>query len=401
MKFGRRERALFLLLLGVGGAGCSRPSNQATANRGDAVAVRALQVQAEPVARRVELVGTLEGEQEVTVSSEVAARVVAIHADLGDRVEAGQVLIELDPTEFHLAVERQQAVLGEVLARLGMAREDAPVPEPAQVSGVRRAAAELAEARSNYERGKTLLAEGVVSQQLYDNAEARYRIAEANYTAAVQEVRNLVARLENLRAELGIAREKLSDTHISAPFAGTVRERLVEVGQYVKEQTPVISLATTNPLKLRAEVPERWFPYVKPGAAVEVTVEAYPGESFPGRVERVARAVNPQSRTVALEAQVANPQERLRPGLFARARLVTSRTEAIVRVPASAVVSFYGVQKVYAIENGEIRERVVKLGDRFGDTVEVTEGLAAGTWIATSELARIRQGIRVEIRKEG
>lgn len=401
MKFGRRERALFLFLLGVGAAGCSRPSNQATGNRGDAVAVRALQVQAELVARRVELVGTLEGQQEVTVSSEVAARVVAIHADLGDRVEARQVLIELDPTEFHLAVERQQAVLGEVLARLGMAKEDAPVPEPAQVSGVRRAAAELAEARSNYERGKTLLAEGVVSQQLYDNAEARYRIAEANYTAAVQEVRNLVARLENLRAELGIAREKLSDTHISAPFAGTVRERLVEVGQYVKEQTPVISLATTNPLKLRADVPERWFPYVKPGAAVEVTVEAYPGESFPGRVERVARAVNPQSRTVALEAQVANPQERLRPGLFARARLVTSRTEAIVRVPASAVVSFYGVQKVYAIENGEIRERVVKLGDRFGDTVEVTEGLAAGTWIATSELARIRQGIRVEIRKEG
>jgi RND family efflux transporter MFP subunit len=384
----------------VGGAGCSHTSNQATGNRGDAVAVRALQVQAEPVARRVELVGTLEGQQEVTVSSEVAARVVAIHADLGDRVEAGQVLIELDPTEFHLAVERQQAVLGEVLARLGMGKEDAPVPEPAQVSGVRRAAAELAEARSNYERGKTLLAEGVVSQQLYDNVEARYRIAEANYTAAVQEVRNLVARLENLRAELGIAREKLSDTHISAPFAGTVRERLVEVGQYVKEQTPVISLATTNPLKLRAEVPERWFPYVKPGAAVEVTVEAYPGESFPGRVERVARAVNPQSRTVALEAQVANPQERLRPGLFARARLVTSRTDAIVRVPASAVVSFYGVQKVYAIENGEIRERVVKLGDRFGDTVEVTEGLAAGTWIATSELARIRQGIRVEIRKE-
>lgn len=401
MKFGRTPRALFLFLLGVGGAGCSHTSNQATANRGDAVAVRALQVQAEPVARRVELVGTLEGQQEVTVSSEVAARVVAIHADLGDRVEAGQVLIELDPTEFHLAVERQQAVLGEVLARLGMGKEDAPVPEPAQVSGVRRAAAELAEARSNYERGKTLLAEGVVSQQLYDNAEARYRIAEANYTAAVQEVRNLVARLENLRAELGIAREKLSDTHISAPFAGTVRERLVEVGQYVKEQTPVISLATTNPLKLRAEVPERWFPYVKPGAAVEVTVEAYPGESFPGRVERVARAVNPQSRTVALEAQVANPQERLRPGLFARARLVTSRTDAIVRVPASAVVSFYGVQKVYAIENGEIRERVVKLGDRFGDTVEVTEGLAAGTWIATSELARIRQGIRVEIRKEG
>lgn len=400
MKFGRRERALLLFLLGVGAAGCSRTSNQATANRGDAVAVRALQVQAEPVARRVELVGTLEGQQEVTVSSEVAARVVAIHADLGDRVEAGQVLIELDPTEFHLAVERQQAVLGEVLARLGMAKEDAPVPEPAQVSGVRRAAAELAEARSNYERGKTLLAEGVVSQQLYDTAEARYRIAEANYTAAVQEVRNLVARLENLRAELGIAREKLSDTHISAPFAGTVRERLVEVGQYVKEQTPVISLATTNPLKLRADVPERWFPYVKPGAAVEVTVEAYPGESFPGRVERVARAVNPQSRTVALEAQVANRQERLRPGLFARARLVTSRTDAIVRVPASAVVSFYGVQKVYAIENGEIRERVVKLGDRFGDTVEVTEGLAAGTWIATSELARIRQGIRVEIRKE-
>lgn len=151
---------------------------------------------------------------------------VALRADLGDRVEQGQILLELDATKYRLAVERQQAALAEVLARLGMAKEDEPLPEPAQTSVVRRATAELAEAKSNFERAKSLQTEGVVSRQLYDSAEARFRVAEANQTAACEEVRNLLARVESLRAQLAIARENLSDTRIRAPFSGTARERL-------------------------------------------------------------------------------------------------------------------------------------------------------------------------------
>jgi membrane fusion protein (multidrug efflux system) len=176
-----------------------------------------------------------------------------------------------------------------------------------------------------------------------------------------------------------------------------VRVRQVEIGQYIKEQGPVMSITAMSPLKLRAGIPEQWFPYVAVGAGVDIAVEAYP-DTFRGRVARVARTIDPQSRTFAIEAEYDNSGQKLRPGLFARAILTTSRTDMILRVPASAVISYYGIQKVYLIENQQIREQVVKLGDRVGDLIEVLEGLTPGASIATTELTRIHQGSRVEIR---
>jgi RND family efflux transporter MFP subunit len=381
-------------------SGCSRTNSSTPAPAPAAVvAVQALQVEASSVQRTVEFVGTLEGEREVTVSSEVAGRVLTIKADLGDRVQPGQVLAEIDSRELVLAVERQQAALQQTLASLGLSKEGDPMPDPASTSVVRRAAADLADARVNYERAQSLVAKNVVAKQVYDSAEARYKGAEANYTSALEGVRNLIAQVENLRVQLALARKKVADASVRAPFGGTIRARMVEMGQYVKEQGSIVSITDTNPLKMRAGIPEQWFPYVTVGARIEFRVEAYP-EKFPGRVSRISRSIDPQSRTFAIEAEVDNTAERLRPGLFARAELLTSRTESVLRVPASAVISYYGVQKIYAIENSQIVEKVVKLGDRFGDVIEVTEGLTSGAWIATTQLTKIQQGSRVEVRKE-
>lgn len=392
------------LLLALVFAGCSREAAEAgkssAGTETSAVAVQALQVQPEKIDRTVELVGTLEGEHEVTISSEVAARVTAIRADLGDRVQQGSPVVELDPTEYRLSVARQRSALLQVSAQLGVMKEGDPVPAASETSIVRRAQADLADARSTFERTKALLAKGVAAQALYDTAEARYQAVQANYTSAQEQVRNLLAQADNLRTQLALAEKKLADCTIRAPFTGTVRTRLVEVGQYVKDQTAVMSIASVDPLKLRASVPERWFPHVAPGAQLNLTVEAY-ADRFPGRVTRVGGAVDPQSRTFNIEARIDNSRGRLRPGLFARAVLVTSKIDSVLRVPAVAVISYYGVQKIYAIQDGLIVEKVVKLGDRSGDVIEVTDGLAAGTWIAVSELTRIRQGSRVQVRREG
>jgi multidrug efflux pump subunit AcrA (membrane-fusion protein) len=380
---------------------CSRGGSSAAPAVGPEapIVVAAFQVQPQTVQRTVELVGTLEGQQEVTVSSELSARVVAVRADLGDRVERGQVLVELDARELQLAVERQKAALSQVLAQLGVSAEGGVIPPAEQTSIVRKAAADLNEAKIVFDRTETLVSKGVSSKALYDTAQARLGVAEANYASALEQVRNLQAQLSNLRAQLALAEKKVGDAIIRASFAGTVRSRMVEVGQYLREQTPVMSIASTNPLKLRASVPERWFPFVREGAQVTLTVEAYP-DRFAGRVVRVARAVDPQSRTFTIEAHVDNAQERLRPGLFARALLNTGKTDPVLQVPVQAVVSFYGVQKIYTIEGDKIAERVVKLGDRSGDTIEVTDGLKPGDLIATTELTRIRQGTRVRVKKE-
>jgi len=382
-------------------AACSRPAETVKASPEAPVTVSVLQVQDEDVQRRIELVGTLEGQREVTISSEVAARVIAIGADLGDRVQKGQILVELNREEFELAVQRQRAALSQALAQLGISHESDPLPDPDETSSVRKASADLTDARLVYERASALRAKGVVAQSIVDSAEARMKVAEANYTAAVESIRNLKAQVDNLRAQLAIAEERVTDCTIRAPFAGTVASRQVEIGQYLREQSPVMSLVTTNPLKLTANIPERWFPYVAAGAAVELKVEAYP-DNFPGKVARVSRAVDPQTRTFVIEAEVDNSRDRLRPGLFATAFLWTSKVDRIIRVPASAVISFYGVQKVYAVENDRIQEVVVSLGDRIGDTIEITGGLQPGTWIATSELSRIRQGSSVQpVKGEG
>jgi multidrug efflux pump subunit AcrA (membrane-fusion protein) len=386
-------------LAGCGGGAPSPRAAEASRTQ-EPIAVSAIRTRTEAVVRRVELVGTLEGNQEVLLSSEVAGRVSAIRADLGDRVEKGQVLIEIDPTEYQLGVDRQKAALGQVFARLGVSGANEPMPDPENVSAVRRAAADLAEARVEYERSKALLSKGVASRQVLDGAEARFRVAEADYSAALEEVRNLKAQIHSLQAQLEIALKSLADTRIRAPFGGTVRERRVEVGQYVKDQTPLIDIASTQPLKLRAEVPERWFPHVREGAAVEISVDAYPGEAFSGKVSRMSRSIDPGNRSFTIEATVDNRSDRLRPGLFARAFLTSSKVDSVVRIPADAVVSFYGVNKVYLIANETIEERVVMLGDRAGEAIEVTEGLAADVLVATSELARLRQGSRVVVKKE-
>ena len=363
------------------------------------IAVSMFKVDSEKINRTVELVGTLEGQREVTVSSEVAARVVTVRADLGDLVKEGQPIVELDPTEYRLAVDRQQSALFQVLAQLGVQKENDPLPEASQTPIVRKAQADLTDAKASYERIKALYAKAVESRAANDAAEARYQAALANYAASQDQVRNLLAQSDNLRTQLELAKKKLGDCVIRAPFAGTVTARQVEVGQYVREQTAAMSIATVNPLKLLASVPESWSPYIAPCNAVEIIVDAY-AEHFPCNVSRISRAVDPQTRTFGIEALVDNSGGKLRSGLFARAILTTAKADSVIRIPAAAVISFYGVQKIYAVVNGQIEERVVSLGDRSGDFIEVTHGLTAGDQIATSELARIRQGSRVQA-KEG
>ena len=379
--------------------GCSRPDETVMASPDVPVLLSAVQVQPVRVERRIDLVGALAGQREVTLSSEVAAPVITIHADLGDRVKQGQELVELDPRELRMTVDRQRASLDQVLAQLGLGRATDPMPDPQETSIVRKAAADLSDAKAEYDRSSELFRRSVFSKQVVDASEARYKIAEANYAAALDTVRNLKAQVANMRAQLALAEKKVADCSSVLPLTVPWPNGSSEIGQYLREQSAVMSIVSTNPLKLHAEVPELWFPYVHAGALVELKVEAYP-DTIQGRLARVSKAMDTESRTFSIEAEVDNSRERLRPGLFARAQIVTSRADDVIRVPASAVISFYGIQKVYVIEDGVIREAVVELGDRMGELIEVTDGLSSGDWIATSELSRIRQGSRIQVKKE-
>jgi RND family efflux transporter MFP subunit len=214
----------------------------------------------------------------------------------------------------------------------------------------------------------------VISQAEVDSYESAYRVADARYQDAVEEVRNRQAVLQQRKSELDIARQQLADTILRAPFDGAVSQRVAGTGEFVAAGAEVAKLVRLNPLRLRTEVPEREATSLRPGLAVRVSGEGAPDEA-PGRVARVSPVVDARSRIVVVEVEVDNVRGSLKPGGFARAEIVTDAGTTALTVPASAVVAFAGIEKVFLVKDGKAVEKLVTTGRRQGDRVEILTGL--------------------------
>lgn len=361
------------------------------------LAITAVPAKVQSARRTFEVTGTLQPYESVVLSAQVDGMVAKIHVDLGDRVKEGQPLAEIDRAEFQIQLDQAAASLQQAMARLGLKQgEDPKAVKEEQTTEVLRAKAALDEAEAQHRRVKNLFELQIGTQQAVDQADAAYRTAQANQRASIDSVRALKAQIEQYRAAVELAKKKLSDTTLRAPFAGSVQQRHISPGQYLKVQAPAFSIVQTNPLRLRAEVAERFAHAVRASQQVRLAVDGLQ-QTFTARISRVSPAVTEQSRTLLVEALVDNGQQLLRPGLFARASIVSDQTENVLLVPASAVLNFYGINKVFAVNNGQVQERVVKLGDRFGDQFEVLEGIKAQELIATSSLEKLTIGARVEV----
>jgi membrane fusion protein (multidrug efflux system) len=150
-----------------------------------------------------------------------------------------------------------------------------------------------------------------------------------------------------------------------------------------------------QPLKLTAEVPEKFGPWVQTGRELSVKVDAYPGQVFAGKVVRVAPAVNLKSRAFAIEGEIPNDDGRLKPGTFARAQITTDHVDRAVTIPFAAVQSRYGTNRVFVVQNGQLVGKEIVLGDRLGDRVEVSQGLDAGTRIVATAVEQLADGMKV------
>ncbi len=306
-------------------------------------------MQEEVVRRRVQAVGSLYALEESTISAEVEARVERVLVDVGDSVRAGQVLVTLEKTELEYELERQHAAVRQVRAELGLGPND-PLPrDPAQVAFVQRAAADLFDAEQKYRRAEQLFRDHLISQQQLDEASARFKGARAAHDLAVQEVERLKAQLQSSEAASKLAEKKLADTSIRAPFPGSIKERRVSPGEYLKVQSPVMVIVRTDQLRARLAVPEKWAGSVKTGATIDVQVEAYPSQVFRGKLVRINPAVLQDSRTFEVEALLPNADGRLKPGFFIRASLPSELEEKTLTVPEQAVNYRYGVYKVYVL----------------------------------------------------
>ncbi len=377
-----------------------KPEIQTIPSTPKSVLVNTVEVKNFPLHRKVELVGSLMADEEVTVSSELDNRIERVAVDLGDRVKKGDLLIKLADEELRLKVDEANHFLTEAMAKLGIDEKKPVVNNPAQTTIGKKAQADLDDAQLNYDRISALVEQKIISKQELDNAETRLKIAKANYDAAIESVKTLMATLEARKATLALVKKKLSDTVIRAPIDGAVSKRSVSGGEYVKVGSPLITLVTDNPLRLRGSVPERYSSDIKVGQEVNIFVEPFPGENFKGKVSRISPSSNIDTRSITLEASIPNSKLLLKPGFFAKATLTTKIDEQVTMVPNAAVYTFAGVNKIFIIADGKAQQRFVKLGARNGELVEILEGAKPGELVATNSLSKLEDQVAVTIKKE-
>lgn len=344
-------------------------------------AVRLVGASERTLTQTVTATGTLAADEQASLSFRVAGRLAQLSIDLGSVVRKGQAIGKLETTDFKQRVDAADAALQQARARLGLSLSGSDDSVNADSTAtVRQARAVLDSSRAIRERTRQLVSQGIQSKAEQDRVESDFKVAESRYQDALEEVRNRQGLLAQRRSELELAKQQLEYTTLYAPYDGAIREKRASVGEYLAVGAPIATLVRLHPLRLRAEIPERESFGIRPGLAVKVTVE---GDSniYTGRVARISPAFSEASRTLIVEAEVDNQHGRLRPGSFAKAELQTSSSKSVVTIPASALVTFAGIQKVFLNKDGKAVERTVIVGRKEPDWVEITEGLKAGEMI--------------------
>jgi RND family efflux transporter MFP subunit len=355
-------------------------------------------VKGKQIQRVVESVGTMFPYDEAIISAEIEGKVEQVPADLGDLVSAGQVLVRISDEEQRYVVAQQEAQLRQSLERLGLKDEKDKVKDIRETPDARRARADLFDAETRYKRTRELVDQGIGPKSDLDQAQARLQSMQATYDATLNQTRNLIQEVERYKAQLDLQRKKLRDTTVKAPFAAYVKDRQVTAGQFVRLNTPLFTLVKIDPIRLRIEVPERMAPWVKVGQMAEVIVEAFQDRKFEAKVWRISPTVDQTKRTFVVEALIQNPKNELKPGSYARARLVTDKSENIKIVPLRAVNYVLGTNKAFVVKNDStIEAREVELGDRFPGEIEILKGVEDGEQVATSNLGRLDSGVKVQI----
>jgi RND family efflux transporter MFP subunit len=359
--------------------------------------------------------------QQAAIFSKVSGYIRHIHADRGDFVETGQLLVEIDDQELQASLEQARATLLTGEAGIEMARSTL-VGQRANLENQRanltKARAVAANDARQAERMKTLFDRGLVAATDFENArttaessrasvqaaEAQLGLAEAQIATTESQVRLSQAQLETYRAALRLAETNLANTRLLAPFAGYVSQRNLDPGAAVSAQSAgtntasvgILSIQDIRTVKVQIEVPERDIARVKVGAPVRLTVDPYQAETFTGLVARVVHNLDPRTRTMGVEVDVPNPTGRLKPGMFARVEVLVETRPRALTIPAEAVRLGEAKPSVMVVRDGVVEPVPVELGAADARGVEVLKGLAEADQVILQgkDLVKPRQRVR-------
>ncbi|MCX7603581.1 MAG: efflux RND transporter periplasmic adaptor subunit [Bryobacteraceae bacterium] len=382
-------------VLWSGLSGCGRRSGA------PAEPVASVQVRKPAVVERADLVrvgGTVEAYETSEVGFQVAGRIRRVLVEEGQAVAAGQLLAELDATDYRLGAEMAEREAEAARAMAEKARAGARKQELEQA----RAAYEQAE--DEYLRMKTLYERRSLAPNDFKKIEAHWRVAKQRYEEALEGARRedreaAEAKARQAEANVQLNRKRLADTELRAPFAGVVARRLADTGEMVAAGMPVVVLMKLNPARVRVGVPEAEIGKVRTGQAARVRIPSLGGREFAAKVELTGYAAEPQSRTFPVRLLAANPRLELRAGMIAEAEIEADARVTARTVPADAVWrDAQGVTHVYVYspEKRRVHARRVRTGRGAGSEVEIAEGLGAEDLVVVGGQHKVKDGMRVE-----
>jgi len=340
--------------------------------------------------RTITVTGSFNARERATLSVKVPGRLEKIEVDVGSVVKKGDLLAQIEREDYELHVRQAEATLAQARARLGLASNaDDDKIDLEKTPVVQQAKALLGEAQKNRDRVIELTKEKIASAAELDSVEAAYTVALGKYQDALQDVRERQALLVQRRAELEVARKQLFDSTILSPFDGIVQQRRASLGEFLAMGTPLLVVATIDPLRLQLQIPERESSHVAPGQPIRVTVGGSTN-IFSARLDRVSPMLSESNRMLMAEADVpAAPA--LRPGLFAQAVIIIKTNDPALGIPESAVTSFIGLEKAFVIKDGVAVEKGINTGRRERGYVEVLSGIGEGERVIV-DAEKIRAG---------
>jgi RND family efflux transporter MFP subunit len=308
------------------------------------------------------------------------------------------MLIRLDHEKQQYTLEQQQAALARTLAQYG-ASDPLHLPEIENTPDVQRAKADLVQATQAFERASELFKRTLISRQALDDAQTALESKRASYASSVQNAKDLRASIQASEAAMKLAGRELRDTDIRAPFDGYVEKRLVNLGELVKTQMPVMAIVRLNPLKVTAEIPEKMAPWISDGQAVALQVDAYRDKTFTGKVSRISPGVNAATRAFPFEALVPNGDTLLKPGTFTRVHIESGKVDEVLTLPYAALQYRYGVNRVFVVSGDKLAMRELAVGERMGDRIEIMGGVKAGERVAITDVDTLADGTPVVVTK--
>ena len=338
---------------------CSKSQGEPSASaRDDALPVTVAKVELVPMDRMLPVVGTLFAKDEATLGAEVEGKVEKTRVDFGDRVAVGQELALIDTASYE-ALARQSA------------------------ANLAKAKATALNAERNLKRTQELHQQNVASASQLDQA-----------TSEAEQAR---AEVQSVEAADGIAQLNLQRSHAKAPFDGAIAERIASVGDYVKIGAPLFRLVNDGVLKYIVQAPERYAGQVQKEQLVQFTVDAFPGQTFEGKVYLISPSVNTSSRAFPFGALVQNPDRKLKANTFARGELILERNVPTPVVPIDAIINFAGVTKVFTVDHDIVHAREVRVGRIKDGRQEVLSGVKAGEMVVITGQTKVQEGSKVRV----